>query len=180
MRFVLITGCSGGGKSTLLAALAARGYATMPEPGRRIVARARRGQAVFPWEDPKAFARHALAMATADLGKARHLRGCVFFDRGVVDAAVALDRLHAAPLHQTLRPEPAYARTVFVAPPWPRLYARDADRRHSFGDAVAEHDRICAALPLLGYRIAHLPRAPIAARVRFVLARSIAPARPTG
>ena len=36
-RFVVITGCSGGGKSTLLDELGRRGHATIEEPGRRIV-----------------------------------------------------------------------------------------------------------------------------------------------
>jgi predicted ATPase len=36
-RFVVISGCSGGGKSTLLAELVGRGYAAVEEPGRRIV-----------------------------------------------------------------------------------------------------------------------------------------------
>ncbi|MPT22826.1 MAG: ATPase, partial [Starkeya sp.] len=37
-RFVVISGCSGGGKSTLLTELARRGFAVVEEPGRRIVA----------------------------------------------------------------------------------------------------------------------------------------------
>ena len=36
-RFIILSGCSGGGKSTLLAELARRGFATVEEPGRRIV-----------------------------------------------------------------------------------------------------------------------------------------------
>jgi predicted ATPase len=36
-RFIVISGCSGGGKSTLVAELARRGYASVEEPGRRIV-----------------------------------------------------------------------------------------------------------------------------------------------
>ena len=36
-RFVVISGCSGGGKSTLLAELGRRGYAVVEEPGLRIV-----------------------------------------------------------------------------------------------------------------------------------------------
>ena len=35
--FVVISGCSGGGKSTLLTELGRRGYMTVEEPGRRIV-----------------------------------------------------------------------------------------------------------------------------------------------
>ena len=175
-RFYLITGCSGGGKSTLLDALAARGHATVPEPGRRIVALARQGRAPFPWEDPTGFAHCALNMAHADLRAARRLRGAVFFDRGVFDAAVALDHAGAAAPDDSW----PYARTVFVAPPWPALFARDADRRHSLADALAEYDRIRAALQRSGHRAALLPRASVAARVGFVLTRSIASARPAG
>jgi predicted ATPase len=36
-RFVLISGCSGGGKSTLLSALYDKSFATLPEPGRTTV-----------------------------------------------------------------------------------------------------------------------------------------------
>src|SRR6185369_12186033 len=36
-RFVVISGCSGGGKSSLLEELGRCGYATVEEPGRRIV-----------------------------------------------------------------------------------------------------------------------------------------------
>jgi predicted ATPase len=35
--FFVISGCSGGGKSSLLAELARRGFATIEEPGRRVV-----------------------------------------------------------------------------------------------------------------------------------------------
>ena len=36
-RFVVISGCSSGGKSTLVVELGRRGYAVVEEPGRRIV-----------------------------------------------------------------------------------------------------------------------------------------------
>ena len=62
-RHILITGCSGGGKSTLLSALAATGHAVVAEPGRRVIAA--RPDAL-PWENPEGFARSALAMATQD------------------------------------------------------------------------------------------------------------------
>ena len=41
--FVMISGFSSGGKSTLLAELARRGYSVVAEPGRRIIAEARAG-----------------------------------------------------------------------------------------------------------------------------------------
>ena len=36
-RHVVLSGCSGGGKSALLAELSSRGFETVEEPGRRIV-----------------------------------------------------------------------------------------------------------------------------------------------
>jgi predicted ATPase len=36
-RFVILSGCSGGGKSTLLAEFGRRGHSIVEEPGRRIV-----------------------------------------------------------------------------------------------------------------------------------------------
>ncbi len=36
-QFVVLSGCSGGGKSSLLAELGRRGFATYEEPGRQVV-----------------------------------------------------------------------------------------------------------------------------------------------
>ncbi len=93
-RFVVISGCSGGGKSTLLAELASRGYRVVEEPGRRVVTEEiEHGSSALPWINPSAFASRALAMARADLETARDSPGWTFFDRGLVDAAVALEHL---------------------------------------------------------------------------------------
>jgi predicted ATPase len=66
-RFVVISGCSSGGKSTLLAELGRRGYATVEEPGRRIVRRELAGDgSALPWVNGAAFARGAIQLAIAD------------------------------------------------------------------------------------------------------------------
>lgn len=54
--FVIISGCSGGGKSTLLAELQRRGYPVIEEPGRRIVEeQLGTGGHALPWLDMPAF-----------------------------------------------------------------------------------------------------------------------------
>jgi predicted ATPase len=64
-RFVVISGCSGGGKSTLLAELRGRGYAVVEEPGRRIVREELEGRgAALPWVDQAR--RHDVEAATAE------------------------------------------------------------------------------------------------------------------
>jgi predicted ATPase len=66
-RFVVISGCSSGGKSTLTAELGRRGYAVIEEPGRRIVKEElATGGSALPWVDGIGFARRAITMALAD------------------------------------------------------------------------------------------------------------------
>lgn len=169
-RFVVISGCSGGGKSTLLAELARRGITTVPEPGRRIVRDelSARGRAL-PWIDLAAFARRAIDLALEDREGAAGTTGWVLFDRGLVDAAAALE-------HATGEPEPGdrsrtyrYHRRVFVAPPWPEIYVVDPERPHGFADAVAEYGRLVRAYAGLGYELIELPKVPAAERADFVV-----------
>ncbi|MGY6710722.1 MAG: AAA family ATPase [Rhizobiaceae bacterium] len=169
-RFVTISGCSGGGKSTLLGELSRRGYAVVEEPGRRIVREELAGDgSALPWVDGVAFARRAIAMALEDLEKAAALAGLVFFDRGLVDAAAALEHLTGEPAIDTIaRPHPTNHR-VFMAPPWPEIFASDPERRHGFDEAVAEYERLEKAYSELGYELVELPRVSVNERAEFVL-----------
>lgn len=168
--FILITGCSGGGKSTLLEALGSRGYGTIPEPGRRIVVSDTSGSGKnLPWVDMEAFARSALNMAKSDLKSARSMTGNVFFDRGVVDAAVALQTAGGATFSETLGQKLHYAKTVFLAPPWPEIFVEDEDRRHGFESVLEEYHRLENALDELGYCARVLPTTSVEDRVAFVL-----------
>ncbi len=170
-RFILLTGCSCGGKSTLLKALGARGFVTVPEPGRRIVAEEIAGDGrALPWVDLEAFALRAIAMARSDLEAARHHDGIVFFDRGLVDATTALEHAGGPPVTQTHGDRQTYAKRVFVCPPWQELFAMDAERRHDFEAAVQEYHRITQALDMLGYDTDVLPRVSVHERVAYVLA----------
>lgn len=169
-RFVVISGCSGGGKSTLIEALAARGYATVEEPGRRIVREERAGDGLaLPWVDLAAFARRAVAMAIADRAAAAAMPGRVFFDRGVIDAAVALEHATGEAVIAPLARAYPYHRKVFLTPPWPEIWTGDTERLHDLADAEAEYDRLAEAYPALGYEVVVLPKTGVEARVGFML-----------
>lgn len=169
-RFVVISGCSGGGKSTLLAELAARGHAVVEEPGRRIVKEELEGRGnALPWVDLAAFARRAVEMATADRASAALNEGWTFFDRGLVDAAAALEQATGEPATALFNAFRAYHSMVFMTPPWPEIYVGDAERRHSLDDAVAEYEQLAAAYPALGYEVIPLPKVPVGERADFVL-----------
>ena len=170
-RFVTISGCSGGGKSTLLQALRRRGFGIVEEPGRRIVRQERRsGGAALPWVDEAAFARRAIGMALDDREQAAEKRGWVFFDRGLIDAAAALQRITGEPVLEALGRVHRYHRRVFLAPPWPAIYRTDRERRNGQDAAIAEFERLCAVYPALGYEVLILPKASVEQRADFVVA----------
>jgi predicted ATPase len=168
-RFIAISGCSGGGKSTLLAELARRGHSVVEEPGRRIVKQALEGDgAVLPWRDLAAFARRAMDMALADRETAPST-GWVFFDRGVVDAAAALEHATGEAVVERLGQDHRYNPRVFLTPPWPEIHEFDAERRQGFDEAVREYDRLIRAYDSLGYQVVILPKVGVTDRAELVL-----------
>jgi predicted ATPase len=174
--FVVISGCSGGGKSTLLAELAHRGHATVAEPGRRIVAEEiKAGGTALPWVDAPAFARRAIAMAIADRAAAPQDGRWVFFDRGLIDAASALEAMTGESVLRPLAEAHPYHACVFLTPPWPEIYRTDAERRHGMDAAIAEYERLCRDYPALGYEVDILPKIGVAARADYVLDRLATP-----
>jgi predicted ATPase len=168
-QFVVISGCSGGGKSTLLAELGRRGHAIVEEPGRRIVKEELlEGGLALPWRDGSAFARRAIAMALEDRALAAAVKGWVFFDRGLVDAAAALQHLTGEPALAALAREHRYHQTVFLTPPWPEIYVNDPERCHDLAGAEDEYSRMLEVYPALGYTVAILPKVGIPQRADFI------------
>ncbi len=167
--FILISGCSGGGKSTLLDELRRRGHHVVEEPGRRIVAEeiAKDGSAL-PWVDMASFAAKAMELSRADRRDAESKVGLVFFDRGLIDAASALEHATGEPALPYVHAE-RYNQLVFLTPPWPEIYSTDGERQHNFTAAVAEYDRLLSAFATLSYDVEILPLVSVIARADFVL-----------
>jgi predicted ATPase len=169
-NFIIISGCSGGGKSTLLAELRRRGFSTVDEPGRRIVAEELdRGGNALPWVDAVAFCRRAVEVSLADRAIADASARWVFFDRGLIDAIAALERLTGEPVVQNLGRSHRYNKRVFLVPPWPEIYMLDQERRHDLREALAEYDRLMSVYPSLGYDIDILPKVSVVERANWIL-----------
>jgi len=168
-RFVVISGCSGGGKSSLITELGRRGYSIVEEPGRRIVREEiDRGGSALPWEDTASFLRRAIAMSLADRVSARAREGWVFFDRGLVDAAAGLQHLTGEKVLASLGQTHRYHQRVFLTPPWPEIYQTDPERRHGLDAAVAEYSRLLEIYPSLDYEVFVLPKIGVTERADFV------------
>jgi predicted ATPase len=70
----------------------------------------------------------------------------VFFDRGLIDSAAALEHLTGEPTLVTLGSTYCYYDRVFVTPPWRGIYINDSQRCHGFAadDLTDKAERIAA------------------------------------
>ncbi len=170
VRRIVVSGCSGGGKTTLVSELARLGFATMAEPGRDIVREQLAiGGTALPWTDMTAFASLCLARARAQFDEADSYASPVIFDRCMIDAVTALAQIGSVPkdLLSDVRRR-RYDFVVFMAPPWQRHFSADLERRHTFASAVAEYKALLEAYAAWGYQTIELPLSGIEARAAFV------------
>ena len=162
---MVLTGCSGGGKSSLLAEFGKRGFAIIEEPGRRVIAAERAsGGTGFPWEDTKRFSDLAFWMAVGDQATAEN--DPTFFDRSALDQVAWYHRAGRMVPGEV----PTYYKDVFVTPPWRENFETDADRQHGFEAALAEYGDLMQRLPEWGYRCHLVPKVAVPDRADWVLA----------
>ena len=168
-NFVIISGCSSGGKSTLLQELSDRGFATVEEPGRRIVDQQLAcGGKALPWHDPRAFIHQVTELAIKDRQFPRADKW-IFFDRSLIDAASAMQAMDSAKSTDYLKSQFRYHNQVFLTPPWPEIYVEDTARRHSLQNAMEEYNRLLTSYPDLGYEINVIPKINVSKRADYVL-----------
>ena len=170
VNYYVLSGGPGGGKTTVLRALAERGFRVSPESARQIIKR--RMAAGLPRRpDPVSFAREIL---TADIDSYRSFDAVsdpVFFDRGVLDALYMLDAESALARDQAERyiQDFPYNRTVFLLSPWEEIYATDSERDQTFEQAIEVCEGMRRWYQQWGYEILEVPHSHIEARVSFIL-----------
>jgi predicted ATPase len=171
-QFFVITGGPGSGKSSLLDALQARGFARSAEAGRGVIQdQVEIGAHALPWSNPAAFAELMLCWEMRSYRMAQERSGIVFFDRGVPDVVgyLRLMKLLVPAYMETAARILRYNRLVFVAPPWEEIFTQDRERKQDFSEAVATYESMVATYENYGYQSVEIPRAPVEDRVEFVL-----------
>jgi predicted ATPase len=175
-NFFVLTGASGAGKSSIIAALKAAGQVCVEEQGRRLVQEALRdGSGATPWQNPGLFMERLLARSVQAFDAVTERSAPVFFDRGIPECLGHARGLPGGvqPHHRDAVARCHYNRCVFVAPPWREIYATDAERRHSFEQGVAWHQAELAAYLDCGYELVEVPRGTVEERADFVLRRAL-------
>jgi predicted ATPase len=168
-RYV-IAGGPGSGKSSLLDALSRSGEICYPEISRELIREQRSiGGRLLPWADLGGFAAEcATRMREAIRESMVHSR--CFFDRGLPDLIGYLAHGgRTAPLDWR-EASRAYAREVFFAPPWPEIFAQDAERPQTFEEAEALGAHVRRAYLDCGFSVIELVRGTVPERLAQVRA----------
>jgi predicted ATPase len=172
--FIIISGGPGGGKTTLIDALAMLGHGRSIEAGRFIIrAQAAIGGMGVHLGDRELFAELMLMHEIRSYEEARGSPGLVFFDRGIPELTGYLPMVgRPLPMHFRRAAELyRYNRTVFVTPPWREIFANDSERRQDWTEAVRSYEFCVKTYREQGYDVIDLPKAGVRERARFVLDR---------
>ncbi|MGX7873473.1 AAA family ATPase [Mesorhizobium sp. ORM6] len=161
-RFFVLTGGPGSGKTTLIEALRQAGYATSVEAGRGIIRyQMAVGGPALPWQDRALFAELMLSWEMRSYQNAIGDKGPIFFDRGVPDTLGYL-RLSALPVPEHVSAAAKrfrYNPRVFIAPPWPEIFAQDQERKQTLDEAERTYHALAGVYTELGYELILLPLA---------------------
>ena len=173
-RLIVLSGCSGGGKSSLLAELGWRGHAIYEEPGRQVVKeQLYLGGDALPWANVARFVDLTVSRSIHNMVMAARSGRLSFFDRGIIDQIAGLEQMGLAvpaDLREAAR-RLRYNWTVFFTPPWPEIFRTDSERRQSFVDASASYEPLRATYERMGYEVVELPKLPVSLRADFIKQR---------
>lgn len=168
---VVISGCSGGGKSSILAELRRRGYQVIAEAGRQIVREQLFiGSGGLPWVNIDRFIDLALSRAMYTYNATHPESQRIFTDRSIVDTACAYERVHGTLTEYLENALEAYRyfRRVFMVPPWQELFVSERERQHAFEEAVKEYKSLIPFYEAAGYRVIGVPKDTVSARADFI------------
>ncbi len=173
-NFIIISGGPGGGKTTLIDALAMLGHGRTVEAGRFIIrAQAEIGGMGVHFGDQALFAELMLMHEIRNYEEAQAAPGLVFFDRGIAELVGYLPMV-GRPLPQHFRRAAElyrYNRIVFLTPPWREIFANVTERKQDWAEAVRSYEFCAKTYREQGYDVVDLPKASVKERVRFVLSR---------
>lgn len=172
-KLVVISGCSSGGKSTLLSELSSQGYTVVEEVGRKLVKeQLAANSGITPWGQPQLFCKLLVDKSIEAYHQAEEIKVAknkiIFFDRSFLEGISYFQTLKIHdydPIVDELR----YYPTIFMTPPWKEIFVQDEERKHTFEDAINEYDRLMLMYPKYGYKISVIPKSTVNERVEFLL-----------
>lgn len=174
-KLIVISGCSGGGKSTLLAELEKLGFAVIPEVATDILReQIASGGYITPWKNPEQFCHLMVERSVEAYHSAKRLKadkGVVFLDRGILDGVryfKILEQNEPDKYDHLLR-DLRYYSEVFITPPWNEIYVCNDERKHSFETAARDYEGLLSFYKEYEYQIKIIPKSNLEERAQFVV-----------
>ncbi|MCW9708067.1 AAA family ATPase [Fodinibius salsisoli] len=172
-HFFILSGGPGVGKTTVLTALQKDGRTCIREAAREII-RYQQSQSgdALPWKDKEQYKKRMLYKSVKDYEEASDQKQRIsFFDRGIPDT-LAYARLEGLAISDDLRFYSQHYRsnsTVFIFPPWQKIYRKDSERKQSFGEVIATHKMMKQVYRACGYQPVLVPKTTTVKRCNFIL-----------
>ena len=164
-KLVVLSGCSGGGKSTLLSELSYQGYVVREEVCREIIKE-------YGDLDPLARGEMIITRSIATYHQAEKMKAVkddiIFFDRSFLEVVSYFQSIDIHKYDYLIN-ELRFYHSIFLTPPWNEIFSQDDERKHSFQDAVKEYDQIIKFYPKHGYNIIELPKVSVKERAEYIL-----------
>jgi predicted ATPase len=171
-NFFILTGGPGSGKTSVLTALALKGFLTVPEVGRKIIKEQQlMGGSALHTGDRDAFLKLMLRYSLDDYQRMRQAKTAVFFDRGIPDLHAYAKIFCHKESHQVNHAVEhyRYSQTVFLLPPWEEIYTHDTERQQDFKEAIQTYMALKEGYQHCGYTVIDIPLLSIEGRVNFIL-----------
>ena len=175
-KLIVISGCSGGGKSTLLAELSKNGYTVMPEVGRELVKeQLELNSGILPWKEPTRFCELLVEKSVERYHEAIKLKSvkenAIFFDRCFLEGISYFQAINipGKNKYDHIINELRYYPVIFMAPPWEEIFCEDEERKNSLKNAIEEYDRLLEYYVKYGYELVILPKVSVKKRYQFIV-----------
>jgi predicted ATPase len=168
----IITGGPGFGKTSIIDALALRGYNTVPEISRGIIKKElETGGDVLPWKNLETFSRLVFEKRILQYKEFENHLSPTFFDRGIPDVVAYMekDEIELPEKYTKALVEFQYNNIVFITPPWKDIFLNDNERKENFNEAVEIQKFIEKTYTTLGYKLIEIPKFSIEERVEFIV-----------
>jgi predicted ATPase len=180
LKLIVISGCSGGGKSTLITELSKMGYSVIHEAATRVLEEQLAADGLItPWKNPLCFCELLIARAVDDFHRANSmtdpLKKIIFFDRSFLEGIRWYNTFNSVNSDQydNLIEALRYFHSIYITPPWKEIYDQNDFRRHSFDKSVDDYQRVAAFYSECGYQLQELPKVNVRARADFILSATI-------
>lgn len=173
-NYFVITGGPGVGKTTLIHALAQRGYNTVQEDARQIIKdQVAVGADGVPWSNKKRYAELMMKAAVFSFTEMQKIKTIdpIFFDRGLLDVIcyMSMENLPICTDSLDTINRYRYNKYVFILPPWPEIYTTDDERKQEWHEVMITHESMKSTYERQGYVVIEVPRTDVEKRCDFIL-----------